>query len=215
MREQRTSFHRRLKNFRQIQVLYMPIVCRKLAVDPASTEAPQLIEKTPLYLPSSLSSTDREIGCNLGLVPSELKLRKAQCLDALEELRTMIHIRSRLVQYKRYDVRHVGANTRCNELIANHEARITRMADKYRRSRKAILALLGPGLWQSELRELRAEDLRGLEDDDPETVKRKEEQRRKRRKKSNLATPAEGNRVQSWIWSGASDGDKPYNESKC
>ena len=86
MHEQRTSFHRRLRKFRQIQVLYMPIVCQKLAADPSSTEAPQLIEKTPLYLPSSLSSTDHTIGCNIGLEGAELKLRKAQCLDALEQL---------------------------------------------------------------------------------------------------------------------------------
>ena len=215
MYEQRTSFHRRLKRFRQIQTLYMPIVCRKVAMDPSSTEAPQVIEKTPLYLPSSLSPTDRSIGCTIGLGSAELDLRQAQCRDALEQLRTMIHIRSRLVQYKRYDVRHVGPNTRCNELIANHETRITRTADKYRRARRAVLALAGPGLWANELRELRVEDLRGLEDDDPETVKRKEEQMRKRRKKSKLHTPAEGNRVQSWIWSGVTNGDKPYDESEC
>ena len=214
MYEQRTSFHRRLKNFRQIQTLYMPIVCQKVAKDPSSTEAPQLIEKTPLYLPSSLSPADRLIGCTIGLAGAELNLRQAQCRDALEQLRTMIHIRARLIQYKRYDVRHVGPNTRCNELIVNHEARITRVADKYRRARKAVFALAGTGPWESELRELRVEDLRGLQDDDPETVKRKEEQMWKRRKKNKLSTPAEGNRVQSWIWSGVSNGDKPYDDSE-
>lgn len=127
----------------------------------------------------------------------------------------MIHVRTRLVQYKRYEVRHVGPNTRCNELIKNHENRLNQVAEKYRRARKAILALVGRGGWENELRELKAEDLRGLEDDDPKTVEKKKAQQQKRRKKTNLSTPAEGNRVQSWIWSGVSEGDSQYNESKC
>lgn len=214
MFEQRTALHRRIGKFREIQVLYMPIVCQKLAADPSSTTAPQHVEATPLFLPSSLSSSDRHAGCKLGLADAELRLRKAQCQDALEELRTMIHIRTRLVQYKRYEVRHVGPNTRCNELIKNHENRIHRMANKYRRARKAIMSLLGPGEWEEELKELKAEDLRGLEDDDVVTEERKREQRRKRRKKNNLPTPAEGSRVQSWIWSGVSEGNSQYSESE-
>ena len=127
----------------------------------------------------------------------------------------MIHVCMRLIQYKKCEVRHVGPNTRCNALIKSHNSKLNRMVTKYRRAWKADIALIGEGDWQLYLKDLKQEDLRGLEDDDPETLKKKEAQRRKRRKKSKLATPAEGNRTQSWIWSGVSDGDKSYNESKC
>lgn len=192
----------------------MPIVSQKIASDPTSTRTPQHIDTTPLYLPSSLSLSDRDIGCKIGLADAELRLRRAQCQDSLEELRVMIHVRMRMVQYKCYEVHHVGANTRCNELIKRHEARLHQMANKYRRARKAIILLVGHGDWELELQDLKAEDIRGLEDDDPETVARKQEQRRKRRKKNNQPTPAEGNRVQSWIWQGVSEGDTQYNNSK-
>ena len=65
-----------------------------------------------LFLPSALSRPDREIGCNRGLVDTEVKLRMAQCRDALEEIRVMIHVRMRLIQYKKYEVRHVGRAVR-------------------------------------------------------------------------------------------------------
>ena len=122
MFEQRTALQRRITKFRDIQVLYMPIVRQKAKDDPTSTLVPQHIETTPLYLPSSLSASDRDIGCNRGLPDAELRLRKAQCHHCLDELRTMIHVRMQILQYKHLEVRHVGPNTRCQQLLKNHEA---------------------------------------------------------------------------------------------
>lgn len=192
----------------------MPIVSRKVATDPTSTRNPRHVATTPLFLPSALSRPDREIGCNRGLVDTEVKLRMAQCRDALEEIRVMIHVRMRLIQYKKYEVRHVGPNTRCNALIKSHDSKLNRMVTKYRRAWKAVVALIGEGDWQLDLKDLKQEDLRGLEDDDPETLKKKEAQRRKRRKKNKQPTPAEGNRIQSWIWNGASEGNNDYSSSE-
>ncbi|KAF7795849.1 hypothetical protein EIP86_007016 [Pleurotus ostreatoroseus] len=187
---------------------------------PTSTLSSQLSENVCLLLPSDLlrpsailekdspaTVSDKRTartailaGMAPELVSQETQLRHSQCLDALETVRTLIHMRCGLRQYKRVNVCHQGPNTRAQGLLTNLERRIRNSANKYRAARAALMALAGdPQEWNKQygkkLLELRPEDIRAPEDDDPDTAHRK-----KKRK-----GPAEGRRLVSWIWRGTSD----------
>ncbi|THH17478.1 hypothetical protein EUX98_g9123 [Antrodiella citrinella] len=155
-------------------------------------------DSTPLCLPSVLDADSRAT-CIAGLADAEEKLREAQCFDALDKLRTKIFVRSRLVMYKKNNVRHQGPNTRAQTVLNRHQDKITRLVAKYREARAALLALRGAGSWEEELQVLRDSDIRGMSDDDEKTARK-----RKKQKKG----PAQGSRTISWIWrSTATDGD--------
>ncbi|KAF7795561.1 hypothetical protein EIP86_006723 [Pleurotus ostreatoroseus] len=192
----------------------------------------QLIENASLLLPSDLlkpyrlnlatidpntispADVDKALaaraavlaGLSAGLVAQEQQMRAAQCNDALDSLRTKVHMRSGLREYKRINVRHQGPNTRARGLFENLERRIQLSANKYRAARDALWSLTGGGEeWEKSFsgryRELKPEDIRALEDDDPTTAHRRKKQRK---------GPAEGRRVSSWIWWG-SEGPQSLN----
>ncbi|KAF7313390.1 CxC2 domain-containing protein [Mycena chlorophos] len=71
-----------------------------------------LSENVPLLFPSALSAAERESGCQPGIVSIEIAFREAQCREALVKLRNQLHIKSRLVLYKKVHSQHQGANTR-------------------------------------------------------------------------------------------------------
>ena len=50
-----------------------------------------------------------------------------------------------LYKYKKKNVRHQGANTRARADLTKQEGRRDRATERYRRARKAKLALVGPG----------------------------------------------------------------------
>lgn len=91
----------------------------------------------------------------------ESRLRDAQCRDSLQDIRNKIQTLHHLRQYKKANVRHQGPNTRARSELDRHAAKRDRAVEKYRRARRAKLALDGAGEWETVLRELRDEDIRG------------------------------------------------------
>ena len=115
-------------------------------------------------------------------------------------------MRSRLLQYKKLNVRHQAPNVRARNTLSAVEGKIELLVAKYRFARDALQSLVGTAaLWQerygSRFLALRKEDVRALEDDDPATERRK----RKMQRKGNEAI-SEGRRLVSWIWKGADAG---------
>lgn len=207
-------------------------------VDESSDPARRLIENSCLYLPSDLLKLDRDNGpvdlskpeevaasqaradrwnasvraIAPGLVDAEVRLRKAQCTDSIDALRTKIYMRSRLLQYKRLNARHQGATTRARDALSSVDKKIQLLAAKYNAARDALMSLVGrnadwEGTYSRRYLPLRKEDIRALEDDDPATARKK--------KKMRKEGPAEGRRLVSWIWRGigAADSDD-MNTSK-
>ena len=200
---------------------------------PPETAARQLlVEAACLYLPSDILSPEREErpvnkndpqdvalaaardqrrvallrAMTLELDTVERRLREAQCTDALQGLRTRLYMRTRLLQYKKLNVRHQAPNVRARDALSTVEEKIELLAAKYRRAREALQSLVGTAVqWQQHYGNrflvLRKEDIRGLEDDDPATARRKKKMRRKR-----TQPVAEGSRLVSWIWRGADRG---------
>lgn len=192
--ESRTALSRRLARYREIQAIYMPSAPRLLAamseeIDDGKSPV-QLAEHAPLLLPSEVLSVERDdgtvgdmdarntrrqvlvAGFAVGLVDAEMRLRRAQCHSALDDLRTKLAMRTRYRQYKRVNVRHQAPNIKANEALANIERRIHKAAAKYRAAREALRSLVEThAVWIAEYDRqyppLKDEDVRALDADDP------------------------------------------------
>ena len=81
--------------------------------------------------------------------------------------------------------------------------------ERYRRARRAKLALAGPGSWEDEFKVLLDDDARPLVELEPESL-----EKRSKKRKRNYPEPTEGRRKTSWIWRGAdADGDAGETDS--
>ncbi|KAL7284431.1 hypothetical protein ACG7TL_001721 [Trametes sanguinea] len=199
LHKRRNALRRKLQKFRELQGVYMPRTVPLLAEDPSARTNVELVEDIRIGLPSEIVATHRAVVCTPRLQEMEARLREAQCHDALQDVRNQLHIINHLYRYKQTNVRHQGANTRVRADLASQDNRKARAVEKYRRARRAKLALTGPGPWERVLRMLEDKDVRGLEEDDPDTIAKR------KRKRGDDPGPAEGHRTLSWIWN-ASDG---------
>jgi hypothetical protein len=121
----------------------------------------------------------------------EAKLRNAQALDALGELRQSLAVYSHLRLSKIQEATGQRALTRANALLQKSKARTDAIADKYRVARAALMKLKDPGEWELHLRELKTEDVRPMTDSKDQTNTAK-------RKKTDPTSF--GHRTLSWIW---------------
>ncbi len=175
----------------------------------------------PVVLPSSLSAEGRG-SCQRQLIDAEVRLREGRCQSALDELRKLLFVKSRLVTYKDRNVRHQAANTRTRTLIARNEAKIKFQAMKFQTSWSALRVLAGGDETKLRWPALKHEHIRCMED--PDTTKKKEVRRvrgveNRREDAMNKAdedeenadgdkvVSCEGYRTMSWIWLDAVGGD--------
>ncbi|KAM6490236.1 hypothetical protein JOM56_014213 [Amanita muscaria] len=102
------------------------------------------------------------------VLEKECRLRIAQADDALAEIRRQRRIVSGLWQFKKLNVDGTGnkACTRMRTLYNRFNLRTQRCADCYRVARSALLILDPNGRWQSCLKDLRDNDIRGPGKDD-------------------------------------------------
>jgi hypothetical protein len=183
-------------------MVYMPCVASLLASSAipeqdTNVTTPLLpserVENMPLWLPSSLPATMpaqlRVTGLSPGLLEKETKLRLAQADDALAEIRRQHRIVTGLVIFKKLNVSGRGQkkNTRMHMLFKRFSNKTERVAERYRAARRAIEVLDPEGTWQTRLRVLHLEDIRGPGREDIEKHNRRPEACEKRRE-------------QSWIW---------------
>ncbi|KAH9846598.1 hypothetical protein C2E23DRAFT_872278 [Lenzites betulinus] len=201
--ERRTSLRRKIQKYRELQAVYMPAATPVLAEDDACRTDVQHVEHIRVGLPSEISESRRTAVCSARLINMETRLRTAQCRDALQDLRNKLHTIEQLYSYKKLNVRNQGPNTRARASIAQQEARKLRAVHKYRRARRALLALCGTGDWEQEIKVLLDDDVRGIEEDDPAVIARR------KRKRGDKPGPAEGRRRMSWIWH-TSNEDGPH-----
>ncbi|KAF7310275.1 CxC2 domain-containing protein [Mycena indigotica] len=100
LRRQRRKLNRTIKRLRTLQATYMPAALRRLE----ALHLPQdtLAERVPLIPPSALTPVERDNGgCRDGLVAIERALRDAQCRSSLTTLQLQLHVKSRLLTYKK------------------------------------------------------------------------------------------------------------------
>ncbi|KAJ7043422.1 hypothetical protein C8F04DRAFT_1250850 [Mycena alexandri] len=224
----RRKLTRGITRFRKLQATYTPGALQALARRPADPE--ETPERTPLVLPSALTSEERTNGCMAGVEYTEAVARDGQCSAALLRLRHQLHIKSRFVTYKKKELRHQGANTRSRALVARNESKIRLHSEKYQTAWAAIRALSGGDASKVGWRRLRQGDIRLMEDAEDlrkRNERRKEEDARRKARERQLiaegesivleddeegwedddgdddgprASTTENRRVLSWIW---------------
>ncbi|KAF4586545.1 hypothetical protein EYR38_010824 [Pleurotus pulmonarius] len=224
----RTSLLKRITKFRNTQNSYMPGLSDYLKqtsndlVDETATP-----EAMPLFLPSFFAVDKRVTICESSLCDLEDRLRFAQASEALSKLRRQLRTRSFAHSYKTRNINSQGAYTRSRLLQNQIEVRIKAIRILYNIAREALLSLRGRGDWESTLRPLLPEDIRGIN----ERTLNAEEQEEYRRTRAlagmspeaiqselnglgatsgqeNIPTVAfgrslalgEGRRTLSWIW---------------
>ena len=185
----------------------MPAALPLLSQMPEARTDVEHIEGVRLGLPSDFATAHRSTVCTDAVVQLELRLRAAQCRDSLQDVRNKLHTLDHLYRYKKANVRNQGPNTRAQAELAQQRVRRDRAAARYRRARRARLSLEGPGAWELEFQVLHDEDVRGVGDDEPQSVLQRQRQ-------SASSGPGEGRKKMSWIWN-ASDtsGDRAHVES--
>ncbi|KAJ7749884.1 hypothetical protein B0H16DRAFT_1318981 [Mycena metata] len=200
--EMRIAFFSKLGRWRKLQEVYMSAAVRELEEEEDARDPdlpPPNAEEVKLYLPSGLRRADREDGCRKGLPTMEGKLREGQCRDALNVLRSRLHTKHHLLDYRDESVVGQRAATRAYTLLERIGERVDTVSAKYRRARAALIALRGRAVREG-FHELKASDVQLDEEREIDARARKklgEIGSRSRRKGPALSSK---NKVFSWIW---------------
>ncbi|KAF9488152.1 hypothetical protein BDN71DRAFT_1499587 [Pleurotus eryngii] len=157
----RTNLLKRIKRFRETQPMYMSGLSNYLKQFPSdeTTSTPELM---PLYLPSFFPTAQQHLICQPNLNELEDRLRFAQTTEALSNLRCQLRTCSFANSYKTRNTHSQGAYTQSWLLQNQIEVRIRAIRGQYDNARAALLSLRGPGDWETSLRLLHAEDIRGI-----------------------------------------------------
>lgn len=174
------TLQRRIDTWVKLQHLFLPALAAERAREARDADSPNSPEMYRLMLPSQLGSS---LPCDKNLQRIEWRLRIAQAHDALHSLRSNLRAQTCVLKYKDRNLRGQGANTRARNTLKAIESRIDAAANRYNDAHKALVKL-APFLketgWNSSLRPLARQDIRGLTD--------------------LLWGETEGTRKLSWIW---------------
>ncbi|KAJ7571957.1 hypothetical protein C8J56DRAFT_1070458 [Mycena floridula] len=147
LEERRRRFYTQLKGFRRQQEIFMPAGVHALVEEEErrdSEDEPPRAEDIKLWFPSELPDAQiRVAGCRKGLVDMEIKLRQAQCTDALTQLRGRLHAKRHLINYRNTHVTGQRGGMKARGLIDTVGEKVFVHADKYRAARVALVSLLG------------------------------------------------------------------------
>lgn len=209
--ERRVAIRKKIQHFRALQVTYMPGL-RAVLKDPGVLgDSPDAVaESIRLYLPSELSSEDRNRVCAVAVCEVEARIRHADTSEALDDLRRCLRTRTYLNKWRIKNISGQHKNTRARALQHGVDVKVHSAKTRYRHSRKALLALNGHGSWEQTLKELKDDDVRALNE---RALTEHEKQKREQRIAAGHRTAddaresvvvqgalGEGRRQLSWIW---------------
>ncbi|KAJ7068434.1 hypothetical protein C8F01DRAFT_1246940 [Mycena amicta] len=185
LRLMRRKVNRSIQRLRGLQATYTPAALVRL--EALSLAEDILPESVPLLLPSSLLSplatgvSGEASEALLELVAIERQLCEAQCRTALVQLRNQLHIKSRLLLYKRNHSRHQTMNTRSRAVVARNESHIRLHSEKYQMAWNALVSMVGGSEAEVGWKKLEKADIRCMQEG--ETFSRKEAERQRKEKK--------------------------------
>lgn len=171
LQEKRNGLNRHIRNWREVQLVYMPHVAPLIAHGPAiDAEAGPLslppetfAENIPLFLPSALPSHIRILPELQQICKLERRLREPQANDALAAVQRHRRIIKGLWQFKDLNASGVGnrPNTKMVTLYKRFDSKTKRAAEEYRAAWRALRVLDPHGSWTIRLKELKDADIRG------------------------------------------------------
>ncbi len=171
LQERRNALHRLIRNWREVQLVYMPHVAPLLAqtfaadtdLNTASLPAETYAENMLLFLPWSLPSHIRDLPELEPICQLERRLREPQANDALAAIQRHRRIIKGLWQFKDLNASGAGnrPNTKIVTLYKRFDSKTKRAAEEYRRAWRALKTLDPNGSWAIRLKELKDADIRG------------------------------------------------------
>ncbi|KAJ6558713.1 hypothetical protein B0H10DRAFT_2120544 [Mycena sp. CBHHK59/15] len=219
--EREMKLRRKIVAWMDVELQFIPHVAQLRALDDAARARAAATQASPgirahemkLWLPSAIAN---KAPCDHQLHEYEYMLRKGQAHEALEEIRNQLLVRTHEYKWKDTSVRGVKALTRSQGRIEAIDRKIHRAAEQYRAARSALVSLgsvLQRTEWQTHLKPLHADDIRGM----PHALFADAE--RKKRKKRRTDPEDEDRardaaRAMSWIWihqAAATEGEQPHN----
>ncbi|KAH7909277.1 hypothetical protein BJ138DRAFT_1115126 [Hygrophoropsis aurantiaca] len=204
LHQRRMAVYRQIRRFRAVQNVYMQGM--DLWLEQHVVEPEPEPENITIWLPSELDPRTRANMCTPSLVDIEIKLREAQCFDALDKARNHLRTKFHYIKHRNFDVRGQRPNTRAHALIDRMGDRVNASAAKYERARHALIALKGHGTWENTLRPLLKTDLSPPNGEDINIEDPNDEIAANGRKKSKKQLEelrkdlGQGRKVVSWIW---------------
>ncbi|KAJ3714963.1 hypothetical protein C8R42DRAFT_725909 [Lentinula raphanica] len=205
--ERRTKMMRLMGRLRSIQALYMPAAITYLSNRQTNDKQPEHVEDIPIVFPSTLPATERTSGCRAGLTSIEEQLREAQLRVALNSLRNHLHMKFRLLTYRKTNVKAQGMITKSQALLKRNQRQIECDTRKYRAAWKALEELRGIG--ESGWRKLHHADVRMMGNDDNTALGME----RKRPGKRTLAKEAASNMAKPTHTDADGSSDDGYSSS--
>jgi hypothetical protein len=179
LQTKRTALLKAIQKFRNHQQAYMPGLIPRLNSQgfregPEALAAPETMK---LFLPSAFSPAHREKLCSQTIVDIELRLRKAQMSEALSGLRRQLCARMYVGKLKNKNGNGQAYYLRSNAFISQVNGRLREHQRLYDSARRAMTNLQPNGEWQEVYRELRPEDIRGINQkaEEARTLKRTRE----------------------------------------
>lgn len=121
-------------------------------------------EDQQVWLPSALPTAERLKVAGDRVSDIEERLRVAQLSDALDSIRHILRIKTRMIYFKNKNIQGQRDGTRSRSIIDRVHDKAKAATDKYRAARNAKLALTGPGEWEDVYRILEDKDIRGYQD---------------------------------------------------
>lgn len=232
--KRRTALLKRIHKFRQLQLVYMPALCRFLSDHEKQVldgNGEQLVEITRLFMPSEIGeASNRRHACAIGLLGVEERMREGEAEEALGCVCQGLRSRTMTNRFRIRNYTGQGALTRGQGILRQINIKIHLAKIQYRYARAALLELHGHGPWEDRLGVLRDEDVRAL--NERALAEEEEVQADQLDELSRvIAGPAgiavaqglaagEGSHTLSWIWysaadSSAGDDDPKLHEGTC
>lgn len=227
--EYRNVLKRALRGFEKLRSIYMPGLVQFLTDidEDLSLDEDGQPENAKLWLPSAIPTEMRDIVCADNVDTIEERLRRARAYDALDGVRHTLRVKTKMVQFKNKNIWGQWSSGKSREVIDRVHQRVKTFVERYRRSRAGLLQLVGPGVWEEELRVMEQGDVRsyvdveakshgpgrrGTNEEEPgmegvaveePTIPREDEDERFHLQSEDRARrdgTGETRKVQSWIW---------------
>ena len=226
IQERRLALLSKIKLWREMQRIYMPQASIFLSAyelnQPLDDQSDGIrTDVPPLCLPSNLPPDLRAtLPPEFGLVEKELRLRTAQCDDALSELQRLLRIRGLAFTQKKKNARGQKENTRARTVLSQLTSRIKLAAERYREAFDALQALDSDATsaWRSRLQRLKDDDVRAMDEVDEEDyiegLGNEGESRRNANSKRKRKAKGNGYRASSWIWMAVGPGTNDGNDEE-